>query len=92
MDIFKKDIAQTRWEYKVTIVSLSLFTYLLAFISIIAVDWAGFKRKQLPWWKQAVKLLAPIAALWSYLKLIFLDCVKRASDKKASTGSASALP
>ncbi|KAI0451715.1 hypothetical protein F5B21DRAFT_364515 [Xylaria acuta] len=40
MDIFENevDFAQTTWEYKVTVVPLSLVTYLLAFASIIAVD------------------------------------------------------
>ncbi|KAI0490247.1 hypothetical protein F4859DRAFT_1999 [Xylaria cf. heliscus] len=50
MDIFKKDIGQGRWEYKVSVVSVSLLTYLLAFVTIIAADWKGFKRRFSAWW------------------------------------------
>ncbi|GAW23843.1 hypothetical protein ANO14919_134200 [Xylariales sp. No.14919] len=50
MEIFQKDVAQTKWEYKVSVVSVSLLTYLVAFASIVAVDWEGFKHKYLRRW------------------------------------------
>ncbi|RWA05198.1 hypothetical protein EKO27_g9912 [Xylaria grammica] len=50
MEIFQKDVAQTKWEYKVSVVSVSLLTYLVAFTSIVVVDWEGFKHKYLRWW------------------------------------------
>jgi hypothetical protein len=73
LDIFKKDAAQSKWEYKSAIVSVSLITYLLAFVSIIAVDWEGFKRRYIPGWKPMDKLLALMPARWNYaiLGLIF---------------------
>ncbi len=46
MDMFKKDIAQTWLEYKLAIVSLSLLTYLLTFVSIIAGG--GFQTEMFP--------------------------------------------
>ncbi|KAI1735430.1 hypothetical protein F4680DRAFT_304494 [Xylaria scruposa] len=51
LDIFQKDVTQTKWEYKVAIVSVSLLTYLTAFASIIAVDWEGFKKRFTSWWR-----------------------------------------
>ncbi|KAI0545471.1 hypothetical protein F4679DRAFT_462623 [Xylaria curta] len=50
MSIFTKDIAQWKWEFKVATVSVSLLTYILAVVSIIAVDWKNFKRRGLWWW------------------------------------------
>ncbi|KAI0869527.1 hypothetical protein GGS24DRAFT_149682 [Hypoxylon argillaceum] len=55
LDMFKKDDAQSKWEFKTAIVSLSLFTYLLAFVAIIAVDWDGFKHKCAVWWKPLMR-------------------------------------
>ncbi|KAI0096953.1 hypothetical protein GGR51DRAFT_542117 [Nemania sp. FL0031] len=43
-DIFQKEVAQTKWEYKVALVSVSLTTYFAAFAFIVAVDWGSFKR------------------------------------------------
>jgi hypothetical protein len=50
MTIFQKDIDQTTREYKITTVVVSLITYLVALISIIAVNWDHTKRKFLLWW------------------------------------------
>ena len=50
MTIFQKDIDQTTREYKITTVVVSLITYLVALISIIAVNWDHIKRKFLLWW------------------------------------------
>jgi hypothetical protein len=45
MTIFQKDnAADTKWEYKITTVSVSLLTYLVALTSIIAVNWGDIKR------------------------------------------------
>jgi hypothetical protein len=53
MSIFQKDDAsETRWEYKVTTVSVSLFTYLVALISMIAVNWANIKHMYSKWWQK----------------------------------------
>jgi hypothetical protein len=50
MSIFQKDDAsETRREYKVTMVSGSLFTYLVVLVSMIAVNWGHIKRKYLKW-------------------------------------------
>ncbi|KAI0544778.1 hypothetical protein F4679DRAFT_563501 [Xylaria curta] len=45
LDIFKKDPVQTKWEYKVSIVSVSLFTYTMALALVIATDWKNFRRR-----------------------------------------------
>ncbi|TRX91096.1 hypothetical protein FHL15_008078 [Xylaria flabelliformis] len=58
MSIFAKDIAQWKWEFKVATVSVSLLTYTLALISIIAVDWKNFQRRCLLWWNK-LKQVAP---------------------------------
>jgi len=50
MTIFQKDVDQTTREYKITTVVVSLITYLVALISVIAVDWDHIKRKVLLWW------------------------------------------
>jgi len=50
MSIFQKDVDQTTREYKITTVVVSLITYLVALISIIAVNWDHIKRKVLLWW------------------------------------------
>ncbi|KAI0105682.1 hypothetical protein GGR51DRAFT_181554 [Nemania sp. FL0031] len=50
MDIFKKkDLAESRWEYKVSLVSVSLFTYIVALAGVIAVNWRNLKRRYLQW-------------------------------------------
>ncbi|KAI1172401.1 hypothetical protein F4777DRAFT_516376 [Nemania sp. FL0916] len=36
LNIFQKDPSQTKWEYKVTLVSVSLVTYAVAFVAVIA--------------------------------------------------------
>jgi hypothetical protein len=45
MTIFQKSIDQTTREYKTTTVVVSLITYLVALLSIIAVNWDHIKRK-----------------------------------------------
>ncbi|PMD38647.1 hypothetical protein L207DRAFT_42246 [Hyaloscypha variabilis F] len=50
MTIFQKDVDQTTREYKITTVVVSLITYLVALISIIAVNWDHLKRKFHLWW------------------------------------------
>ncbi|KAI0859718.1 hypothetical protein F4860DRAFT_482002 [Xylaria cubensis] len=50
LDIFQKDAAQTKWHYKVALVSVSLFTYTIALAFIIAVDWNNFRRRCSSWW------------------------------------------
>ncbi|KAI0436815.1 hypothetical protein F4803DRAFT_556640 [Xylaria telfairii] len=87
MDIFKKDIAQTRWEYKVSVVSVSLLTYLLSFAAIIAVDWKGFKRMLwASWirmtsesfrWAFTATFVALIPAGWDYIKSTCCQCWER---------------
>jgi hypothetical protein len=53
MAIFQKDdLAETTWEYEVMTVSVSLLTYLVAVVSIIAVNWEHFKSRCLKWWRQ----------------------------------------
>ena len=60
MTIFQKDNdAETTWEYKVTTVSVSLLTYLVAIVSIIAVDWEHVKHKCVGWWRRLVSLYSP---------------------------------
>ncbi|KAI1177425.1 hypothetical protein F4777DRAFT_204788 [Nemania sp. FL0916] len=59
LDIFKKDLAQSKWEFKVSLVAVSLFTYLIAFASIIAVDWNGFKRRGKAMLEGFLQTLAP---------------------------------
>ena len=52
MAIFQKtDAAETRREYKVTTVSVSLLTYLVAIASIIAVNWVHVKQRCVRWWQ-----------------------------------------
>ncbi|KAI0855033.1 hypothetical protein F4860DRAFT_57676 [Xylaria cubensis] len=58
MSIFAKDIAQWKWEFKVATVSVSLLTYILALLSIIAVDWKNFQRRCLLLWDK-FKQVAP---------------------------------
>lgn len=53
MTIFQKDIEQTTQEYKITTVVVSLITYLVALISIIAVNWDHIKRRIPLWWDSA---------------------------------------
>ncbi|KAI0102748.1 hypothetical protein GGR51DRAFT_526107 [Nemania sp. FL0031] len=68
LDIFKTDIAQGKWEYKVSLVSVSLVTYLLAFASIIAVDWKGFKKRWVLLWKGFEnKLVVLLEGFWRVL-------------------------
>ncbi|KAJ8126151.1 hypothetical protein O1611_g7486 [Lasiodiplodia mahajangana] len=51
MDIFKKnDLAETTWEYKVSLVSVSLFTYIVALAGVIAVNWKALQRRSRHWW------------------------------------------
>jgi hypothetical protein len=53
MTIFQKDnTAETTWDYKVTTVSVSLLTYLVAIVSIMAVNWEHVKRNCLKWWRR----------------------------------------
>jgi hypothetical protein len=53
MKIFqKRDQAETTWEYEVMTVSVSLITYVVAALSIIAVNWGHVKRCSLKWWHQ----------------------------------------
>jgi hypothetical protein len=51
MTIFQKSVDQTTREYKVTMVVVSLITYLVALLSVIAVNWPHNKNKVLKWWK-----------------------------------------
>lgn len=51
MTIFQKSVEQTTREYKVTTVVVSLITYLVALLSIIAVNWAATKHHILKWRK-----------------------------------------
>ncbi|KAI0968745.1 hypothetical protein F4678DRAFT_464363 [Xylaria arbuscula] len=39
LNIFQKDPPQTKWEYKVALVSVSLVTYAVALAAVIAVKW-----------------------------------------------------
>ncbi|KAI1173790.1 hypothetical protein F4777DRAFT_421598 [Nemania sp. FL0916] len=94
LDIFQKEAAQSKWEYKTAIVSVSLVTYLLAFISIIAVDWIGFKarcsagRKRLVYlsdrlhatWLFTVAILPFSRACWARVKNVRLNLWKPASE------------
>ncbi|KAI1736129.1 hypothetical protein F4680DRAFT_433512 [Xylaria scruposa] len=50
LEIFKKDPAQTKWEYKVALVSVSLFTYTMALALVIAADWKKFRGRCSSWW------------------------------------------
>jgi len=68
MQIFQKDIAQTKWEYKVALVTVSLFTYLVALVSIIAIDWKGFNHRALRWWAILIGLWASISSGWEPAK------------------------
>ncbi|KAI0397628.1 hypothetical protein F5Y17DRAFT_454784 [Xylariaceae sp. FL0594] len=69
MQIFQKDVAQTKWEYKVALVTVSLSTYLVALISIVAVDWEGSKRRGSRW-------LAAAIPLW-----VFLSSTSKSAEK-----------
>ncbi|KAI0452420.1 hypothetical protein F5B21DRAFT_336069 [Xylaria acuta] len=55
LEIFKKDTAQTKWEYKVAIVSVSLLTYVASLLAVIAVTWKQRKHKCLQWWNDFKK-------------------------------------
>jgi hypothetical protein len=60
MAIFQKDnTVETTWEYKITTVSVSLLTYLVAIISGIAVDWEHVKHKCGEWWQRLVSHYGP---------------------------------
>jgi hypothetical protein len=62
MTIFQKDnTAETTWEYKVTTVSVSLLTYLVAIASIIAVNWnhVKVKQKSVQWWQRLASHYRP---------------------------------
>jgi hypothetical protein len=63
MTIFQKDINQTTREYKITTVVVSLITYLVALISIIAVNWDHIERKMPLWWMVA-REIARKPLLW----------------------------
>jgi hypothetical protein len=60
MTIFQKDVHQTTREYKITTVVVSLITYLVALVSIIAVNWAHIKRKI----KRKIPLIKRKVILW----------------------------
>lgn len=49
LDIFQKDAAETKWEYKVALVSVSLLTYILSVAAVVAVAWDKWKNKFLGW-------------------------------------------
>lgn len=60
MAIFQKDnAAQTTWEYKITTVSVSLLTYLVAIASVIAVDWEHVKHRCVQWWQRLASHYKP---------------------------------
>jgi len=49
MTIFQKDVNQTTWEYKVTTVSVSIITYLVALAFVLFVQRKDIKRMFLTW-------------------------------------------
>jgi len=60
MAIFQKDDpVETTWEYKITTVLVSLLTYLVAIISVIAVDTEHVKYKCGEWWQRLVSHYGP---------------------------------
>ncbi|KAJ2991175.1 hypothetical protein NUW58_g2616 [Xylaria curta] len=51
MEIFQKENKEeATWEFKVSLVLVSLTTYIAALAAIIAVDWKHIKPKCLRWW------------------------------------------
>ncbi|KAI0514641.1 hypothetical protein F5B22DRAFT_225808 [Xylaria bambusicola] len=55
LEIFQKNVAQTKWEYKVALVSVSLVTYAVSFAAVIAVDKKKLEQRVSQWKKSFKK-------------------------------------
>jgi len=74
------DVEQTTQEYKTTTVIVSLITYLVALISIIAVNWEEIKRKASLWCDSARVLERKSLLWWNTLRT--KGSVKASSDSE----------
>jgi hypothetical protein len=60
MTIFQKSVEQTTREYKITTVVVSLITYLIALLSIIAVNWVAHSKPHILQWRKSGHENAPV--------------------------------